>query len=163
MAAQYAHLHNMTNNPTKYESNPASGYREVAVTRILMENSLSPITPTKIIKSTWRHSMHIYTSWPTILLNMKAIRRVVTEEKPWQEQDWRTGRRVKNIIPHATKYTLYIFSRTIIWKSSALRSGFLDQWRKDLMILASWVWIPLWDMGTGILDETPINWSPVSQ
>ena len=61
MAAQYAHLHIMTNNPTKYESNPASGYRGVAVTRILTENSLSPITPTKIIKSTWRHSMHIYT------------------------------------------------------------------------------------------------------
>ena len=80
----------MTNNPTKYESNPISSYRGVAVTRILTENSLSPITPTKIIKSTWRHSMHIYTSWPTILLNMKAIRRAVTEEKPWQEQDWRT-------------------------------------------------------------------------
>ena len=92
MAAQYAHLHIMTNNPTKYESNPASSYRGVAVTRILMENSLSPITPTKIIKSTWRHSMHIYTSWPTILLNMKAIRQAVTEEKPWQEQDWRTDR-----------------------------------------------------------------------
>jgi hypothetical protein len=37
--------------------------------------------------------MHIYTSWPTILLNMKAIRQAVTEEKPWQEQDWRTDRR----------------------------------------------------------------------
>ena len=62
MAAQYAHLHIMTNNPTKYESNPASGYRGVAVTRILTENRLSPITPTKIIKSTWRQSMHICTS-----------------------------------------------------------------------------------------------------
>ena len=26
------------------------------------ENNLSPITPTKIIKSTWRNSMPIYTS-----------------------------------------------------------------------------------------------------
>ena len=62
MAAQYAHLHIMTNNPAKYESNPESGYRGVAMTRILAENNLSPITPTKIIKSTWRHSMPIYTS-----------------------------------------------------------------------------------------------------
>ena len=34
MAAEYAHLHIITNNPTKYESNPASGYRGEAVTRI---------------------------------------------------------------------------------------------------------------------------------
>ena len=33
MAAQYAHLHIMTNNPTKYESYPANGYRGEAVTR----------------------------------------------------------------------------------------------------------------------------------
>ena len=56
----------MTNNPTKYESNPLSGFRGVAVTKcyfgILTENSLSPITPIKIIQSIWQYSMHIYTS-----------------------------------------------------------------------------------------------------
>jgi hypothetical protein len=30
----------------------------------------------------------------------------------------------------------------------------LEQWRKDLMILASWVRIQLWDVGVGLSDET---------
>ena len=133
----------MTNNPTKYESNPASGYRGVAVTRILTENSLSPITPTKIIKSTWRHSMHIYTSWPTILLNMKAIRRAVTEEKPWQEQDWRNSLSPitpTKIIKSTWRHSMHIYTSwpTILLNMKAIRQAVTEEkpwqeqdWRPD--------------------------------